>query len=143
MKKNFLLALLVPLLHVSAVPKDGPCPAPKTNGMYVYKIDGEYSAYIRFYTYGLVLVTTSDKPAKEVFTWFNNEPQNQSRVLSGKYKIAKKGCKINFKVKGETGEQFFEGLLNGNDQFDVRITNPKQSGKKKASTRRIYSFFES
>ncbi|TND00636.1 MAG: hypothetical protein FD123_4341 [Bacteroidetes bacterium] len=134
--RNTVLVLFALLLVSFKAPE---CPFLEMGGIYVYKIDAEYSAMIRFYNDGLVLVTTSDKPYKEVLDWFNNQPENLSRVLSGKYKVSKKNCTVSFKVKGESGKQEFSGTI-GKNSLDMTITNPAQNGQKKTSTRRTYTF---
>lgn len=101
----------------------------RTDGIYTASIDNETDAHIRFYSDGVVIVSTSVKEIKDVKTWFNKE--NKDRVLAGKYKN-KKG-KVRFTVKGDTGEQIFEGVV-GCDELRVTITD----GKTKASTLRTY-----
>lgn len=101
----------------------------RTDGIYTASINTETDAHVRFYPEGIVIVSTSVKEFKDVKTWFHKE--NKDRVLTGKYKI-KKG-KLKFSVKGDTGEQVFEGTV-GCDEIRVTITDPKT----KASTLRIY-----
>jgi hypothetical protein len=102
------------------------------NGIYTASVDEETDAHIRFYEDGVVIVSTSVKNIKDVSSWFTKE--NIDRILKGKYKV--KGCTIKFKVKGETGEQVFNGTITGNT-LQVEITQGKNS---KAFTTRTYTF---
>jgi hypothetical protein len=105
---------------------------PQTDGIYVFKINEEHSAVVRFYADGTVLASSSTNDYKEVMTWFNRDPENFSRVLSGKY--SNKKCAVKFEVKGETGYQYYKGSINGNT-IVFTITNPDHS-----STERTYTF---
>jgi hypothetical protein len=103
------------------------------SGIYTASVDAETDAHIRFYADGVVLVSTSVKNTKDVNTWFNKE--NIKMVLSGKYKL--KGCKLSFKVKGDTGEQSFKGTLIGSS-----ISVTVKDAKTKQSTDRSYKLVE-
>ncbi len=103
----------------------------KTEGIYTASVDKETDAHIRFYSDGLVIVSTSVKEIKDVKFWFHKD--NVDRILKGKYKV-KKG-KVKFSVKGDTGEQKFEGIV-GCDELKVTITDALS----KASTERSYKF---
>jgi len=99
-------------------------------GIYVYKLDAESSAVLRFYEDGIVIASTSVNSYKKVMTWFNKE--NVDMVLSGKYKI--KGCSVKFQVKGMTGEQSYKGLINGQSiNFELKDVASK------ATTQRLYT----
>ncbi len=100
-----------------------------TEGIYTASIDAETDGHIRFYSDGIVIVSTSVKNIKDVKTWFHKD--NIAMVLKGKYK--KKKCNIRFKVKGETGEQSFEGSIMAGS-ITVTITDAKT----KAQTQRVY-----
>lgn len=102
------------------------------NGIYAIKLDDEHSAVLRFYEDGTVLASTSVNDYMDVMTWFNKD--NKQMVLTGKYKIRK--CSISFDVSGMTGEQSYEGTINGNT-IDVILTD-KESKK---STKRVYTFY--
>jgi hypothetical protein len=55
-------------------------------------------------------------------------------VLKGKYKIKK--CKITFDVRGSTGEQKYDGEINGDKiEFELRDKESKKS------TKRMYTFY--
>ena len=101
------------------------------DGIYTASVDDETDAHIRFYSDGIVIVSTSVKNIKDVGLWFKKE--NKSRILSGKYKI--KNCKIKFNVKGETGAQKFSGIISQNS-LKMHITD----GATKAETDRVYNF---
>jgi len=133
------LPLLCLFLLASFTPKT-PCPALQFDGLYVFKVDSEHSAVIRFYEDKTVIVSSSLNDYKEVMTWFNRDPENFSRVLTGKYKISKGNCTISFKVKGESGEQKFSGTLQNGNTISFHISNPAQYGKKAEETDRVYSF---
>lgn len=135
-----LLLLLVIVLLPAFKPAKTTCPAVQTEGIYVFKIDAEHSGVIRFYADKTVLVSTSLNDYKEVMTWFNREPENFSRVLTGKYKISKNSCTISFHVKGETGEQKFFGKINDEKNITFEITNPAQNKKARTGTTRTYTF---
>ena len=109
------------------------------NGIYVYKLDAENSAVIRFYEDGVVIVSTSVNDYSKVMTWFNRDKENFSRILSGKYKIGKKDASIRFNVKGETGEQKFTGHILADKTLQLHIVNPKDN----TSTDRTYTFVKS
>jgi len=83
----------------------------------------------------VVLVSTSVNDYSKVMTWFNRDPENFSRVLTGKYKIAK-DCSIAFKVKGETGEQKYSGKIVDSNTLELHVFNPKDH----TSTDRTYTF---
>ncbi len=104
---------------------------PEYGGIYVFKIDNENSAVLRFYEDGSVIASTSVNNYKKVITWFHKG--NVDMVLSGKYKVKK--CKIKFKVKGMTGEQEYKGIISGQS-----ITFDLTDGKSKAVTQRTYTF---
>ena len=126
MQKTFLLLIIS--LQFSFISQ--PCLI-KTEGIYTASVNVDTDAHIRFYTDGLVIVSTSVKEFKDVKTWFHKD--NVARILKGKYKVKK--ARIKFSVKGETGEQKFEGTV-GCDEITVTITDAKT----KASTLRIYKF---
>lgn len=107
------------------------------DGIYVYKLDAESSAVIRFYEDGIVIVSTSVNDYSKVMTWFNRDKENFSRVLSGKYKKGKRDGSIRFNVKGETGEQKFTGHILPDKTLELHVFNPKD----KTSTDRIYTFY--
>lgn len=112
------------------------CPALLYDGIYTYKVDAESSAVIRFYSDRLVLVSTSTNNYKEVMTWFNRDPENLSRVLTGKYSLKSGSCQLSFKVKGETGKQNYTGTLRTDKTLDLQIYNPAT----KTKTQRTYTF---
>lgn len=106
------------------------------DGIYVYKIDSESSAVIRFYDDGVVLVSSSVNDYSKVMTWFNRDKENFSRVLTGKYKTGKKDGSIRFNVKGETGEQKYSGFILADKTIQLHVFNPKD----KTGADRIYTF---
>src|ERR1044072_1029038 len=116
--------------------KDSACPSLSFDGIYVFKLDNESSAVIRFYDDKVVLVSTSINDYSKVMTWFNRDPENFSRVLTGKYKIGKSDCSIRFSVKGETGEQKYSGKIIDDKTLDLHIFNPKD----KTTTDHTYTF---
>lgn len=111
-------------------------PTLQYEGIYVYKLDAENSAIIRFYEDGVVIVSSSINDYSKVMTWFNRDKENFSRVLTGKYKMGKRNASIHFHVKGETGEQNYSGFLNADKTLTLHVFNPKD----KTSTDRIYTF---
>jgi hypothetical protein len=111
------------------------CPKLLFNGIYTFKVDAESSAIIRFYPDKVVLVSTSVNNYADVMTWFNRDPENFSRVLTGKYKSGNE-CKLSFKVKGETGEQLYNGIIVSDSLISFQIYNPST----KAKTSRSYKF---
>ena len=127
--KKLVLIVLASLAHLSFSSKEK-CTV-QFDGIYTASVDDETDAHIRFYSEGVVIVSTSVKSIKDVSIWFKKE--NKSRILSGKYKI--KGCKIKFSVKGETGSQKFSGTINGT-ALNMHIID----GATKAETNRTYSF---
>ena len=135
MKKGILLiAVFVLSIATSFVAYR---PNVEFDGIYVYKLDAENSAVIRFYEDGVVLVSTSINDYSKVMTWFNRDEENFSRVLSGKYKKGKRDASIRFNVKGETGEQKFSGHILHDKTLELHVFNPKD----KTSTDRIYTFY--
>lgn len=134
--KKFLPVLILLLVTGSSFKGKQNCPALNPNGIYVYKLDAENSAVIRFYEDGVVLVSTSVNDYSKVLTWFNRDPENFSRVLTGKYKISKGSCTIRFNVKGETGEQKYSGTIQDDKTVQLHIFNPKD----KTSADRTYTF---
>ena len=135
MKKGILLiAVFVLSIATSFVAYR---PNVEFDGIYVYKLDAENSAVIRFYEDGVVLVSTSINDYSKVMTWFNRDEENFSRVLSGKYKKGQRDASIRFNVKGETGEQKFSGHIIHDKTLELHVFNPKD----KTSTDRIYTFY--
>jgi hypothetical protein len=132
MSRLFPAALLLILLTALKADK---CPPLQYNGIYTFKVDAESSAIIRFYPDRVVLVSTSVNNYADVMTWFNRDPENFSRVLTGKYKIGNE-CKISFKVKGETGEQIYNGRIENDTIIYMQIFNPAT----RAKTTRNYKF---
>jgi hypothetical protein len=128
---NFTLLLTVVLAF-----KGDKCPVLQFDGIYTYKIDTESSAVIRFYADNVVLVSTSVNDYKQVMTWFNRDPENFSRILTGKYKRSSQNCSVKFTVKGETGEQRYEGQIVNDSLLDLNIFNPAT----KTKTKRLYKF---
>ncbi|MGL5889145.1 MAG: hypothetical protein ACRC3B_04635 [Bacteroidia bacterium] len=124
------------LLFVTVAFKGDSCPALQFEGIYTYKIDSESSAVIRFYADKVVIVSSSINDYKQVMTWFNRDPENFSRVLTGKYKRSSKNCSLVFNVKGETGEQRYEGIIINDSLLSLNIFNPAT----KAKTTRQYKF---
>ncbi|CAN5766658.1 hypothetical protein BH11BAC7_BH11BAC7_13680 [soil metagenome] len=106
------------------------------DGIYVYKLDEESSAVIRFYEDGVVIVSTSVNDYSKVMTWFNRDKENFSRILSGKCKKGKRDASIRFNVKGETGEQKFTGHILYDKTLELHVVNAND----KTSTDRIYKF---
>ena len=113
-------------------------PKVEYDGIYVYKIDSENSAVIRFYEDGVVIVSSSINDYTKVLTWFNRDKENFSRVLTGKYKTEKRDASIRFHVKGETGEQKYSGFITGEKTLELHILNPKDQ----TTTDRVYSFIK-
>lgn len=133
MKKILPFFLLILICGFSS---KATCPKLLYDGIYVFEIDAENAAVIRFYEDGMVLVSTSVRDYAKVMTWFNRDPENASRVLTGKYKISKGSCSIRFNVKGETGEQKYDGNLVSEKNIHLHIFNPAD----KSSTDREYHF---
>jgi hypothetical protein len=106
---------------------------PNTNGFYFHELGDKTTAFIRFFDDGQVLVTTSTNNNKEMLEYFTLE--RKEMMLHGKYKWKK--CSGSFTVKGDTGEQHFE-LINEGETLNVTVTD-KQSGK---VTLRKYFFYE-
>ncbi len=131
MRKSFLsiIILLNITLLISFVPDN--CKV-KYNGIYAIKLDEEHSAVLRFYEDGTVLASTSVNDYMDVMTWFSKE--NKDMVLKGNYKI--KVCSIKFSVSGSSGEQRYEGEIQG-DNLNFELKN-KDSKK---GIKRTYSFF--
>ncbi len=136
MKPQLRLFSFTLLLTVILAFKGDKCPALQFDGIYTFKIDSESSAIIRFYPDNVVLVSTSVNDYKQVMTWFNRDPENFSRILTGKYKRSSKNCTIKFTVKGETGEQRYEGQIINEQLLELNIFNPAT----KAKTKRQYKF---
>ncbi|MCA6363683.1 MAG: hypothetical protein IM638_11655 [Bacteroidetes bacterium] len=132
MSRFFTAAFLFILLTALKADK---CPSLLYDGIYTFKVDAESSAIIRFYPDRVVLVSTSVNNYADVMTWFNREPENFSRVLTGKYKLGNE-CKLSFKVKGETGEQIYNGQIENDSLISFQIFNPAT----KAKTIRSYKF---
>jgi hypothetical protein len=135
MRKAIVYSFLI-LLFSSFIKEKKTCPTLQFDGIYVFKIDNENSAVIRFYSDKLVLVSTSVNDYAAVMTWFNRDPENASRVLTGKYSVKSKNCSVNFRVKGETGEQVYSGIITDEKTIQFSIYNPKD----KTSTSRSYTF---
>jgi hypothetical protein len=133
MKKGMLLLLL--FIASAGFSFIATRPNVEFDGIYVYKLDAENSAVIRFYEDGVVIVSTSVNDYSKVMTWFNRDKENFSRVLSGKYKKGKDGS-LKFNVKGETGEQKFSGHILADKTLQLHVVNPAD----KTSTDRIYTF---
>jgi hypothetical protein len=131
MKKGFLsiIILLNISLIISFVPDN--CKV-KYNGIYAIKLDEEHSAILRFYEDGTILASTSVNDYMDVMTWFSKE--NKDMVLKGNYKI--KQCSIKFNVSGNSGEQSYEGEIQG-DNINFELKN-KDSKK---GIRRTYTFY--
>jgi hypothetical protein len=136
MKPRLRLFSFTLLLTVVLAFKGDKCPVLQFDGIYTFKIDTESSAVIRFYADNVVLVSTSVNDYKQVMTWFNRDPENFSRILTGKYKRSSKNCSVKFTVKGETGEQRYEGQIISDSLIDLNIFNPAT----KAKTKRLYKF---
>jgi hypothetical protein len=132
----FISFALIFSLCCSFLSKDSACPKLTFDGIYVYKLDEETSAVIRFYDDKVVLVSTSINDYSKVMTWFNRDPENFSRVLTGKYKIGTSNCTIRFNVKGETGEQKYSGTIADDKTLNLHIFNPKDQ----TSTDRTYTY---
>lgn len=131
MRKSFvtIIILLNITLLISFVPDN--CKV-KYNGIYAIKLDEEHSAVLRFYEDGTVLASSSVNDYMDVMTWFIKE--NKDMVLKGNYKI--KQCSIKFKVSGNSGEQSYEGEIQG-DKINFELKN-KDSKK---GIKRTYNFF--
>ena len=102
------------------------------NGIYAVKLDNENSAVLRFYEDGTVLASTSVNDYMDVMSWFNKD--NKDMVLKGSYKL--KGCEVKFKVSGMTGEQSYDGTIEGST-INFELSN-KDSKK---GVKRTYTFF--
>ena len=122
-------ALMILLAIFSFAPAD--CTL-NYKGIYAIKLDEEHSAVLRFYEDGTVLASSSVNDYMDVMSWFNKE--NKDMVLKGTYKLKK--CGIRFSVSGMTGEQEYEGTVNGN-KIDFELKD--KSSKK--STKRTYTFY--
>ncbi len=134
----FLSIGIVFLMCCGFLSTDSSCPSLSFDGIYVYKVDNESSAVIRFYDDKVVLVSSSINDYSKVLTWFNRDPENFSRILTGKYKTDKNNCAIRFTVKGETGEQKYSGKIIDGKTIDLHIFNPKDN----TSTDRTYTFIK-
>lgn len=122
------LALITVVVFTVSFAADDKCGL-KFEGIYVFKVDAESSAVLRFYDDGTVIASTSINNYKKVVTWFNKE--NVDMVLSGKYKVKK--CVVKFKVKGMTGEQEYKGKISG-QTIDFEL----KDAKSKATVQRTY-----
>jgi len=132
MKKNaFLFICIVFSFSFSLKKENTACPL-KYNGIYVFQLDTEHSAVLRFYKDGTVLASTSVNDYMDVFSWFHKE--NKDMVLKGTYKIKK--CNIKFEVKGMTGEQKYKGTVSDN-AIKIKLTDSES----KKSANRVYTFF--
>ncbi|MCW3070420.1 MAG: hypothetical protein JWO44_310 [Bacteroidetes bacterium] len=124
-----LSALLIILAFFSFTPAG--CPL-DYKGIYAIKLDGEHSAVLRFYEDGTVLASSSVNDYMDVMSWFNKD--NKDMVLKGTYKVKK--CVVRFSVSGMTGEQKYEGTINGNKiDFELKDKDSKKS------TKRTYTFY--
>jgi hypothetical protein len=130
MKKNLIIAFSFIVSFCFSITTDN-CSL-NYKGIYAIKLDEESSAVLRFYEDGTVLASTSVNDYMDVMTWFNKE--NKDMVLKGTYKIKK--CEISFSVTGQTGQQNYEGTIQG-DKLVLNITN-KETKKK---TSRTYAFY--
>ena len=131
MKRNSILFSLFFFLFLHSAFKNGGNCTVQYNGIYTCSVDDETDAHIRFYDDGTVIASTSIKNIVFVNKWFTKE--NIDLVLKGTYKI--KGCNIKFKAKGDTGEQDFNGTINGNE-----LILEVKDAKTKAKTMRTYKF---
>lgn len=128
-KLTFIPILLFTIISIAFISEN--CTV-KYNGIYAFKLDEEHSAVLRFYDDGTVLASTSVNDYMDVFSWFHKE--NKDMVLTGKFKI--KNCKISFKVSGMTGEQSYEGVIEGDKiNFELKDKESKKSAK------RTYTFY--
>jgi hypothetical protein len=131
MKKVLLTSIIVIFTLISFSFSEGECKV-HYNGIYAIKLDEEHSAVLRFYEDGTVLASTSVNDYMDVMKWFNKD--NKDMVLKGNYKIKK--CSISFTVKGNSGEQDYEGEITS-DKINFQIKN-KDSKK---GINRTYTFF--
>lgn len=131
MKRTITLLSVLLLTIISISFTQDKC-AVKYNGIYAFKINEEHSAVLRFYEDGTVLASSSVNDYMDVFSWFHKE--NKDMVLMGKYKIKK--CKITFDVSGSTGEQKYEGEING-DKIEFELSDKAS----KKSAKRSYTFY--
>ena len=131
MKKALFLLPVVLIALISSSFSGDSCTL-NYKGIYAIQLDNEHSAVLRFYEDGTVLASTSVNDYMDVMTWFNKD--NKDMVLKGKYKVKK--CGISFDVSGMTGEQEYEGEIQGN-VLNLEITD-KESKK---HVKRTYTFF--
>ncbi|MFM7023814.1 MAG: hypothetical protein ACKOXB_12660 [Flavobacteriales bacterium] len=88
------------------------------NGFYYSPIDTDYVAYLKFYSDGTVLHTTSIENIEEVSKFFTKE--YEKKMLSGNYSFG--NCNVSFNVVGKTGGMKFSGSLEG-DTLYLKATN--------------------
>lgn len=88
------------------------------DGLYYSPVDTDYVAYLKFYSDGTVIHTTSIEKIDEVTKFLNKE--YQKNILSGTYSFGK--CNISFNAIGKTGGMKFSGTLEG-DTLYMKATN--------------------
>ncbi|MCX6181018.1 MAG: hypothetical protein NT150_03705 [Bacteroidetes bacterium] len=88
------------------------------DGLYYAPLDTDYVAYLKFYSDGTVLHTTSIENIEEVTKFFTKE--YKKNILSGTYNFGK--CNINFNTVGKTGVMKFSGSLEGDTMY-LKATN--------------------
>ena len=88
------------------------------DGLYYAPVDTDYVAYLKFYSDGTVLHTTSIENIEEVTKFFTKEYQKS--ILSGTYSFGK--CNLSFSTVGKTGVMKFSGSLEG-DTLYLKATN--------------------
>jgi len=108
----FVAALASLTFLPSATPPVGGCKI-EMEGVYHSSLDSVTSAYLRFYSDGTVLHTTSIEKPQEVIKFFTKE--NAKQVLKGDYSFGK--CYLTCSVYGKTGKMKFSGRVKGDSLF--------------------------
>jgi hypothetical protein len=110
----FVLVFVVALMSLTFLPSatTAGCKL-EMEGVYHSSIDSVTSAYLRFYSDGTVLHTTSIEKPEEVMKFFNKEHAKQ--VLKGDYSFGK--CYVTCSVYGKTGKMKFAGSVKGDSLF--------------------------
>lgn len=128
----FVAALMSLTFLPSATPPVDGCEI-ELEGVYHSYIDSSRSAYLRFYSDGTVLHTTSIGKPQEVMKFFNKEHAMQ--VLKGDYSFGK--CYLTCSVYGKTGKMKFAGSVKGDSLF-LEAKNSNDG----TSTRLAFGFVE-
>lgn len=130
----FVLVFVLALMSITFLPSatTAGCKI-EMEGIYHSPVDSVTSAYLRFYSDGTVLHTTSIEKPQEVMKFFNKEHAKQ--VLKGDYSFGK--CYVTCSVYGKTGKMKFAGSVKGDSLF-LEAKNSSNG----TSTRLAFGFIE-